>query len=154
MAANIMNTPDTTAQYDPADIELNNRLSLLSYLGILVLIPIFLVKKSRFAKFHANQGLLLLIANVCANLAVFLLRLLVNALKAGMVSLLLRVGIANAALTMSTVMGAVSGAVFTLLSLAVSAAVIALLVIGVVNAVKGSAKELPLIGKFRLLRGF
>lgn len=154
MAASFLNTTDTTAQYDPQDIELNNRLSLLSYLGILVLIPIFLVKKSRFAKFHANQGLLLLIANVCVNLAVFLLRLIVNALKAGMVSLLLRVGSANAALTMGTVMGAVSGAVFTLLSLAVSVAVIALLVIGVVNAVKGSAKELPLIGKFRLLRGF
>ena len=45
MAAKFLNTPDTTAQFDPQDIELNNRLSLLSYLGILVLIPIFLVKR-------------------------------------------------------------------------------------------------------------
>ena len=64
MAANFLNTPDTTAQFDPQDVELNNRLSLLSYLGILVLIPIFLVKRSRFAKYHANQGLALLIMNV------------------------------------------------------------------------------------------
>ena len=69
MAANFINTPDTTAQFDPQDIELNNRLSLLSYLGILVLVPIFLVKRSRFARFHANQGLVLLIAGIVSDLA-------------------------------------------------------------------------------------
>ncbi|MGN1249952.1 MAG: zinc ribbon domain-containing protein [Candidatus Spyradocola sp.] len=152
--ANFLNTPDTTAQFDPEDIELNNRLSLLSYLGILVLIPIFLVKKSRFAKYHANQGLLLIIANVCVNLAVFLLKLIASALVSGLGWLLLKMGNAGAALTVSTVLGAVVSVIFGLLSFAVTVAVIALLVLGIVNAVKGKAKELPLIGRFRLLRGF
>lgn len=56
------NTVDTTAEFDPADIEANKAMGILAYLGILVLIPIFAAKESKFAKFHANQGLTLLLA--------------------------------------------------------------------------------------------
>lgn len=154
MAANFLNTPDTTAQYDPQDIELNNRLSLLSYLGILVLIPIFLVKKSRFAKFHANQGLWLLIANVAVQTILYLIRLIVYALGSGVTTLLFKVIKSVAVLTVHNVLIDVFNVVMVLLTVAVSAAVIALVVLGILNAVKGRAKELPLIGRFRILRGF
>ena len=154
MAANFLNTPDTTAQYDPQDIELNNRLSLLSYLGILVLIPIFLVKKSRFAKFHANQGLLLLIANVAVQTILYLIRLIVYALGSGVTTLLFKVIKSIAVLTVHNVLIDVFNVVMVLLTVAVSAAVIALVVLGIINAVKGRAKELPLIGRFRILHGF
>ena len=154
MAANFLNTPDTTAQYDPQDIELNNRLSLLSYLGILVLIPIFLVKKSRFAKFHANQGLLLLIANVAVQTILYLIRLIVYALGSGVTTLLFKVIKSVAVLTVHNVLIDVFNVVMVLLTVAVSAALIALAVLGIINAVKGRAKELPLIGRFRILKGF
>ena len=154
MAAKFLNTPDTTAQFDPQDIELNNRLSLLSYLGILVLIPIFLVKRSRFAKFHANQGLVLLIADVAINLVLTILKLIVGALRSGLMSLLYRVAGGSVIVTLGSVVGVAVNVVFWLITVLVSAALIALAVLGIINAVKGRAKELPLIGRFRILKGF
>ena len=57
-------TPDTTAEYEPEDIEKNRILALFSYLSWLVLIPLIAAKDSKFAKFHVNQGLVLAIAEV------------------------------------------------------------------------------------------
>ena len=42
----------------------NKLMAALSYLGILVLIPIFAAKDDAFARYHANQGLVLFVANV------------------------------------------------------------------------------------------
>ena len=39
-------------------------LAVLAYLGILVLVPIFMGKKSKYVRFHSNQGLILLIGEV------------------------------------------------------------------------------------------
>ena len=54
--SNIFNTPDTTASYAAADVQNNKVMAVLSYIGILVLIPILAAKESPFARFHANQG--------------------------------------------------------------------------------------------------
>lgn len=122
----IKNTKDHTDSFDPVDIQTNNLLSLLSYLGILVLIPIFLVKKSRFSRFHANQGLILIIANVAVQILNFICGFLTG-LWWGFVVLLIP-------------------------ALLLSGAMIALSVLGIINAIRGKAKELPFIGKFKLLR--
>ena len=55
-------TADLTDQFDKADVEQNKVMAILAYFGILVLIPILAAKDSKFARFHANQGLLLCIA--------------------------------------------------------------------------------------------
>ena len=55
----ITNTADYTDSFHPQDIAQNKAMAILAYLGILVLIPIFAAKNSAFAKFHANQGLIL-----------------------------------------------------------------------------------------------
>ena len=47
---------------DPQDVQANKVMAILAYFGILVLIPLFAAKESPFARFHANQGLILLIA--------------------------------------------------------------------------------------------
>ena len=53
--------------YDEADIKNNKVMAILAYLGILVLIPLFAAKESKFARFHTNQGLILfIIALVCS----------------------------------------------------------------------------------------
>ena len=44
------------------DINQNKIWALLSYLWILVLIPLLIKKDSRFVQFHAKQGLVMLIA--------------------------------------------------------------------------------------------
>ena len=61
------NTADTTNEYDPADIANNKVMAVLAYFGILVLIPIFAAKESKFARFHANQGLVLWLATIILN---------------------------------------------------------------------------------------
>jgi uncharacterized membrane protein len=46
-------------QYDPADIEKNKVMAILAY--IIFFIPLIAAPDSKFAKYHANQGLLLLL---------------------------------------------------------------------------------------------
>ncbi len=125
--SNIFNTPDTTASYSAADVQNNKAMGILSYLGILVLIPILAAKESPFARYHANQGLVLLLCEVGFSVASMILSVIFAFL--GPLALL-----------------------WTLVSWLVSLAFLALLILGIVNAAQGMAKELPLIGKFRILK--
>lgn len=121
------NTEDTTDQFDPEDIQKNKVMAVLSYIGILVLVPILGAKDSKFARYHANQGLLLLIASVAYNIA---LRI-VNAILYAISWRLAFIG--------------------TILSVA-SIVFFVLMILGIVNAANGRAKELPVIGKYKLLK--
>jgi len=59
---------DTTKQVTTTkeDVEKNKMNAVLSYIGILILVPLLSddAKKSPYAKFHINQGLVLLIASI------------------------------------------------------------------------------------------
>lgn len=50
--------------FDPDDAGSHKLMGILAYLGILVLIPLFAAKESKFTRFHVNQGLILLICSV------------------------------------------------------------------------------------------
>lgn len=121
------NTADTTAQYDPADVEKNKAMGVLAYLSWLVLIPIFAAKDSKFARFHANQGLVLLIASAIFGVARWILSEILFAI--------------SWRLYFVTVIISLLGLVF-----------LALAIIGIVNAATGKAKELPVIGQIRILK--
>lgn len=56
------------------DIEKNKLNAVLAYLGILIIVPLISddAKKSPFAKFHLNQGLVLLIAWVISSFVVWI----------------------------------------------------------------------------------
>ena len=56
------------------DIEKNKVNAILSYLGILIIVPFLSddAKKSPFAKFHLNQGLVLLIAGVVSSIVTWI----------------------------------------------------------------------------------
>ncbi len=125
---NLNETVDTTAEFDPKDIEQNKVISLFAYLGILVLIPIFGAKDSKFARFHSNQGLLLLIAGLAWGVVCTVAMSILGAISASILSLI------------SIVLGVAS------------LAFLALMIIGIINALNGKAKELPVIGKYRLLK--
>lgn len=109
-------TADTTANYDKEDIEKNKIISIFAYLSILVLIPMFLAKDSKFAKYHVKQGLILVIAGL---------------------------GIAVLSLIAGIILPVI-GIIFAIFEIPF----IVLSVIGIVNVVKGKAKELPVVGKF------
>ena len=125
--AALNNTADTTSEFDPTDIEQNKGMAVLGYLSWLVLIPIF-ATKSKYARFHANQGLVLAIAEIAWWIVTAILNAILYAIS-------WRLGA-----IVSTVLGLVNFA-FVILA-----------ILGIVNAVNGKAKELPIVGKFRLLK--
>lgn len=55
-------------QPDPADVNKNKVFAILSYFGFLFILPLLCCKDSGFAKFHANQGLLLFIIEIIAGI--------------------------------------------------------------------------------------
>ncbi len=64
--------PEVSA--DAADIERNKVMGVLAY--ILFFIPLLAAKESRFAMYHANQGLVLFICAVALNVAAHVIPLL------------------------------------------------------------------------------
>lgn len=117
---------DFSGEFRAEDVEQNKLLAVLSYFSILVVLPIFLAKESKFARFHANQGLILLIATMGWQFA----------------SSMLTVALSRFWWQLRFVLP-FTGIVYLLL--------LACFFIGVANALNGKAKELPLIGKFRIL---
>ncbi len=119
------NTADTTAEFDNQDIQNNKIMAILSYFGILVLVPILAAKESKFARFHANQGLILCICSI----AVWLV-----------------ISIITSVLTWRLYW------LISIISLVAWVGILILAIIGIINAANGKAKELPVIGHFKLLK--
>ena len=69
---NFTNTADSTAQFDPQDIQDNKVMALLAYLGFLFLIPLLAAPNSSFARYHANQGLVLFILEAITSVISFI----------------------------------------------------------------------------------
>ena len=119
--ARVLDTEDTTDRFSPRDVRAHRTMAALSYLGILWAIPFFFARTSRFVRFHLGQGLLLLLAD---GIAATLLGL----------TLLLR-GLAPA---VSPALAAIVE-VIAFLSLLLKTC-------GITFALRGRARELPLIG--------
>lgn len=103
-------------------------MAVLAYFGILVLIPILAAKESKFARFHANQGLILLITEVAYSI---------------FVPVVIKI-VAFISYALAGIVGIALGLAWLLL--------LVLAIIGIINAVKGEFKQLPLIGQFQILK--
>jgi len=57
---------DQNPSADAKDIEENRAISYLAYLGLLFLVPLLVKKDSKFAQFHAKQGLVLVVVSAVA----------------------------------------------------------------------------------------
>lgn len=55
------------------DVEANKVIAILAYIWILLLIPLLAAKGSRFARFHAYQGVSLFISWIVVNVLVWLI---------------------------------------------------------------------------------
>jgi uncharacterized membrane protein len=102
-------------EFSVEDIEKNKTVAGLAY--ILFFLPLLTCPDSQFGKFHANQGLLILILSVIGSII----------------------------LSIIPFIGWVLLPFFTI-------AVLVVAIIALVNTINGKAKELPIIGKFRLLK--
>lgn len=124
---NLGNTADVTGDFDAADIAKNKVLALFAYIGILFLIPLLAAPNSKFARFHTNQGLVLFITGVIWGVISGIVNLIVGGVP-------------------------VLGSLFSILSALVSLALFILSILGIINACTGKAKELPLVGTFKILK--
>lgn len=101
--------------YTPEDIEKNKTMAGLAYL--LFFLPLLACPESRYARFHANQALLLLITAVAGNIILGIIPVI-----GWMLMPILGLG------------------------------VLILGIMGLINGFGGKAKQLPLIGKFTILK--
>lgn len=136
----VFDMPDTTAEFDPTDIRGNKGMAVLAYIGLLVLIPIFAAKNSKFAKFHSSQGLNLCLFSIAYSIVYGIVWSIITAVCYSTYALWALGGI------LTTVLG--------IINTIVSLAILALMILGIVNACQGKAKKLPVIGKFDILGKF
>ncbi len=116
-----------------ADAQANKLMGVLAYFGPLVLVPLLAAKESPFARFHAGQGLVLVIGEVVYSILYRIITAILSAL------LFSRVGVGIYSV-ISILLGLVS-LIFPVLA-----------IIGIINAAKGKCKPLPLIGNITLLK--
>lgn len=116
-------TADEDGSIDPADIEKNKAMGGLAY--FIFFLPLLACPDSNYGRFHANQGLLLLILGICS-------------------------GIVNAILTV--ILTWRLGWLSLLLGFIIGVAVFVIGVIGLINGFTGKVKELPLVGKIRIIK--
>lgn len=57
----MMDTPDSTGDYDTQDIKDNKVYAVLACFGILFFLPLIAAPNSKFGRFWANQGFILLL---------------------------------------------------------------------------------------------
>ena len=119
------------------DAQDNKMMGVLSYLFCLWFIPLIAAKGSKFARFHAGQGL-----------NVFILWV-IEIIVYSIVNAVMLAGSPLGALT-AVLSGSFLGVsiIFTIVSILIGI----LELIGIINAVKGEMKELPLVGKMRILK--
>lgn len=130
--ANVNNNQPLDAE--AADVQSNKAMAVLAYFGILVLIPIFAAKDSKFARYHATQGTTLFLFEIAYAIVTEIIK--------GILWVALPWYMMGIYYTISTIFSVCS--IFFLV----------LLILGVVNAVQGNCKELPLIGKINILGKF
>ncbi|MFA5524069.1 MAG: hypothetical protein WDA24_06905 [Tissierellales bacterium] len=106
---------ETVLVFDQEDIEKNKAMAGLAY--IIFFLPLIVCPESSYAKYHANQGLLLLIVSFAGSIILGLI----------------------------PIIGWILLPIFTVL-------VFIFAIIGLVNGFGGKAKELPVIGKYRILK--
>lgn len=119
------NQKDSELTFDKHDIEQNHLLGIVAYLGVLFLVSLFVGKKSPYARFHANQGLILFIMEM-----LFIGFYYVVVLICVFINFTLPIPI------------------YSLLGLVV----FALVIMGVINGFKGLAKPLPFVRRFHIIK--
>jgi uncharacterized membrane protein len=118
-----MPAPPSLPSSEAEDIEKNRAFAIISYLWILFVVGLIAAPNSKFAKYHANQGLVLFLASIIASVGCVVIGFipLVNMILMLVVPLLWLGGLV-------------------------------LMILGIVNAAGGHCKPLPMIGHYELIK--
>lgn len=122
-SSKLFTVTDRTAEFDPQDIQQNKAMGILAYIGPLVFVPMFAAKQSKFAQYSAEQGIMLFIAAVAISILSFIFGLI-----------------------------PVIGTVFSILFYLLDVGITVLMVLGIVFSAQGKAKDLPIVGQFKLIK--
>lgn len=135
----VLDTEDSTKEFTKKDAKDNLGMALLSYLGLLVLIPYFLEKDSKFVKYHAKQGMNLLIVWVGYSILCGLLSL---------------IKVSRTVYYFGYAYGKVKVTPWwvSLPIWVVGLGIGVISIIGIVYVVQGKAKELPLVNKLKFFK--
>lgn len=138
--------PEQTVQnqgFQPQAADNSKLFCILSYIGILWLVGLLVNPEKNMPKvrFHVGQGIILTITEVALGIAAGILNTIIGFIFRTEATLL---GVGLGYYELSGFGSFLTG----LISFAASAAGIALMVVGIVNVVKGKDQHLPIIGKF------
>jgi uncharacterized membrane protein len=136
----ILDTEDTSKDYTKKDKDDNKGLALLSYIGPLAIIPYFYNKGSKYVKYHAVQGMNLLVVWVA------------YAILSGLLSFIKITKSCDSYLGIFTNCTKVTPWWIKLPLDIIGLFLFAISVIGVVYALTGVAKKLPLIDKVTIFK--
>ncbi|MDL2288537.1 DUF4870 domain-containing protein [Oscillospiraceae bacterium OttesenSCG-928-F05] len=116
-----------TKQAGGAEENVSTGMGILAYIGPLFLVPLLAAPNSAFARYHANQGLVLFIVEAIYSIVMSVVITLIGWIP---------------------VVGWIVSIVLSLLSLVF----IILAIIGIIAAAKGEMKPLPVIGGISILK--
>jgi len=133
----IMDTEDSTKKIDKNDIEKNKIMAIFAYFGPLSLIPFFASKESKFAQYHAKQGLNLFIIELIVGVISYFLTAIFEMPKCN-------------------VSGTECG-IFAPWWISIPIDFVQLIlgiiaIIGIVYACQGKAKEVPILEKMKIIK--
>lgn len=120
------------------DVKQNRSIAWLAYLGILLLIPLFVRKRSEFCKYHVKQGALIF----CVSIVYFIITRIFLAVVGS---------IFPGHLYYYAYIPSPIYTVFNLIFTLGSIFLIVIEVIGIVYAATGKYKEVPVFGKIKIL---
>jgi len=122
---------DHTNNYTANDIQTGKGMSVLSYLGLLWLIPFFVNtrRNNPYVRFHMNQGLILLIISLIIQVIGAVVCAVLDFFWLGFISSIVGVAVDF-----------------------VQFIIFVFEILGIVNVLKNTAKELPFIGFIQILK--
>lgn len=129
-------TADTSGEYDPNDIANNKGMAVMAYLGLLWLIPFFMRKESKYVQYHCRQGITLVLFEIAYSV----------------LSAILTAIIKTPHYIYGIYYGSYTPGWLTTILWLISIPLFIIAIIGILNAVNGRAKELPIIGKFKIMK--
>lgn len=137
----IMDTEDTTKEYEKKDIEENKGLAVLSYLGPLVLIPYLVDKKSKFVNYHKKQGLNLFVLEAIFGFIAYILTSTIQVSKMCTILNDVKFECGQIVPWWINIPIDLVELIFAVLS-----------IVGLIYACQGKAKELPILGKIKIIK--
>lgn len=125
---------DSTAEFTKEEIDAGKAMAVLSYIGILCLIPYFAEKNNKYVRYHAVQGLNLFLVSLIVSVAAAVLAFV------------------GAFLALIPVLGFILFAIISLVCSLLPLGTFALEIMGVVYAFQDKAKELPICNKVKIIK--